>query len=266
MSVIRPAFKMHGGKRYLSPWVIENFPPNYEAMTYLEPYAGAASVLINKNKAKEEAINDLDVGIVEIFHAIRDEPKEFIARLKKVKYTEDTFLKAKIKENIIHDDYMDHAVNEFILRRMSRGGLRNAFAWSERKRGGIPGDANAWRTSLDVLPIIASRLQGVFIFNKSAIDVIKAFNSKNVIIYADPPYLPETRTSQNVYQMEMSENDHIKMGETLCSFSGKVIVSGYPSALYNRLFKGWKCVKKKIVNHASQQKTKNLPCYFLKFT
>ena len=75
---LRPAFKIHGGKYYLSSWVIEHFPKNYEEMDYVEPFAGAASVLLNKEKSSLEAINDLNLGIVQIFRALRDEPEDFI--------------------------------------------------------------------------------------------------------------------------------------------------------------------------------------------
>ena len=75
-------------------------------------------------------------------------------------------------------------------------------------------------------------------------------------VYCDPPYVPDTRTAQNAYEYEMSTDDHIDLANVLLNFKGKVIVSGYHSALYKRLYKPWKCVQKKIANHASQSKTK----------
>jgi site-specific DNA-adenine methylase len=54
----------------------------------------------------------------------------------------------------------------------------------------------------------------------------------------------------------MDTDDHIALAKALNSFEGKVIISGYPSTLYKRLYDGWKCKKKQIPNHASQSKTK----------
>lgn len=255
---IRPAFKCHGGKFYLSSWIISHFPEDYQQYTYIEPFCGGANVLINKEKSVLEAICDTDITIVQIFRAIRDEPKEFIRRLSHVKYCQETFDKALKREPGPFDDYLDQAVNDYILRRMSRGGLRKAFAWSERLRGGLPGDVNAWKTALMVLPTIAERIKEVYIFNKSALEVIKTFNTKNVLIYADPPYLHDTRTSKNVYNNEMDIDAHIELSRTLNRFPGKVVLSGYPSPLYTRLYKDWKCERKKIANHASQAKAKDV--------
>jgi DNA adenine methylase len=255
---IRPAFKCHGGKFYLSSWIISHFPEDYVKYTYVEPFCGGANVLINKQKSDVETIADIDLSVVQIFRALRDEPTEFIHRLTHIKYKEETFLKAVARSKNTFDDYLDHAVNEFILRRMSRGGLRKNFAWSNRLRGGQPGDINAWKTAIKNLPTISERLKGVYILNRPAIDVLKGFNRKDTLIYADPPYLHETRNSPDAYEAEMTAEDHFELGKALNNFSGKVIISGYSSPLYNRLFNNWNQYKKKVANHSSQQKSKEL--------
>lgn len=239
----------------MAKWIISHFPEDYENYAYLEPYCGGANVLLNKQKSKVlEAINDIDENIIQIYRALRDEPKEFSRRLSLCKYCQETFDRAAAKNKF--DDYLDRAVNEFILRRMSRGGLKKAFAWSERLRGGQPGDVNAWKNAVKDLPILADRLREVHIFNRPAVEIIRAFNNKNTLVYCDPPYLIETRTAKIVYSSEMTTDDHIELGRLLNQFQGKALISGYPSPLYNRLYSNWNCVKKKIANHSSQQKTK----------
>jgi DNA adenine methylase len=257
MKTVRPAFKCHGGKYYLSQWIVSNFPEKYVDMTYVEPFCGGANILFNKERSKKEIINDLDINIINIYRALRDESKEFIRRLNICKYCEDTFERASKKSLLPFDDYLDHAINEFIIRRMSRGGLKKNFAWSKRMRGGQPGDVNAWETAIENLPFLSKRLQEVYILNKKAIDIIQNFNEENTMIYCDPPYLHETRVSKSVYSSEMNTDDHIELAHILNSFSGKVMISGYDSPLYKRLYKEWNVEKKKIVNHSSQQKSKN---------
>lgn len=251
---LRPPFKMHGGKKYLSQWIIGQFPQEYEKMHYIEPFCGAANVLFNKTPAKEEIINDLDSSITNILQIIRDQVDEFTEVLKKVKYKEATFLEALEKTEF--NSEIEKAVNEFILRRMSRGGIKKAFAWSNRLRGNQPGDVNAWKTIIKQLPYISERLQNVYVINRSAIELLKVFDDVNYLCYCDPPYLPETRESPDVYDFEMSIDNHIELADVLNNFKGKVLISGYPSRLYNRLYKNWTCESKKIVNHASQQKIK----------
>jgi DNA adenine methylase len=255
MSPIRPPFKIHGGKYYLSKWIISKFPAEYEKMTYIEPFCGAASTLINKKMSVEEAINDIDIGIIKILRTIRDQCGDFVKCLKKIKYTKENFDLASLRNDFA--DELDAAINEIILRRMSRGGLKKAFSWSKRFRGGKPGDENAWETIITALPIISERLDKVYIFNKNAIDVLKAYNKDDVLTYIDPPYLPDTRNSTNVYQHEMTVNQHIELADYLKTFRGKVCLSGYQSVLYSKMYKNWRVEKKKIANHASQKKHKD---------
>src|SRR5690606_16106053 len=96
----------------------------------------------------------------------------------------------------------------------------------------------------------------VYIFCKPGLEVIRAFNKENSLLYIDPPYLHTTRASKKVYDFEMDEDEHRRLCDTLCGFRGKVIISGYDSELYNTYFKDWKRVTRDIVNHSSQTKTK----------
>lgn len=255
---LRPAVKTHGGKFYLSPFVIENFPDKYEEMTYVEPFCGGASVFLNKAASKEEVINDLQPGVVAIYKSLRDEPKEFISRLKRVKYTERAFKMALNKAEGEFEDYVERGVNEYMLRRMSRGGMKKAFAWSDRLRGGQPGDVNAWETMLKLLPTIADRVKDAVVLNRSVFDVFKMWDEDETFFYLDPPYLHSTRTegATTAYEFEMTSEDHINLLHLAKNARGKVMISGYASPLYNRTLKGWRTKKKAMANHSGQGKTK----------
>ena len=240
ISKIRPPFKIHGGKYYLCEWIIQHFPENYEEMVYVEPFCGAASTLMNKAPSVEEAINDTDTGIIKIMRAIRDECDEFVQCLQRIGYVKEAFDAALDNPSLNElgiTDQLDQAINEFVLRRMSRGGEKKTFAWTNRQRGGKPGDQNAWETIIDCLPKMAKRLEKVYIFNKNASEVLNAFNKANTLVYADPP-APEEET----------EAEHIKLADLLRAYKGKVIISGNPSTLYNRLYKAWHCQKKKPIS------------------
>jgi site-specific DNA-adenine methylase len=123
---LRPAFKCHGGKFYLSDWIIDHLPDNYQTYDYVEPFVGGGSVFLNKIAADEgkiEVINDLDLGVVRIYQALRDEPEAFIKALKRITYSENVFERELKKYGKFESQrWLEHAVNEFVVRRMSRGG------------------------------------------------------------------------------------------------------------------------------------------------
>ncbi|MFK8832483.1 DNA adenine methylase [Klebsiella michiganensis] len=63
-----------------------------------------------------------------------------------------------------------------------------------------------------------------------------------VLIYADPPYLHETRSSSARYRHEYSAEDHRRLLMCLRSLpdTASVILSGYPSDLYDHYLTGWR--------------------------
>ncbi len=59
------------------------------------------------------------------------------------------------------------------------------------------------------------------------------------VLYCDPPYVPSTRLRDRVYRYEYSETDHVRLLETLQKISCRIVVSGYPSNLYDELLRHW---------------------------
>jgi len=266
---LRPPIKTHGGKYYLCNWIIDHFPAGYQELTYCEPFCAGASVFLNKEPSPEEVISDTDQGVIYVFKALRDEPREFITRIKRTRYTARAFKMAKNRVKRGFKDYIDEAVNEYILRRMSRGGLKTAFAWSNRLRGGQPGDLNAWQTIIEQLPLIAERVENATVLCEDFRNVIKIWDEENTLMYLDPPYLHSTRSENatKVYENELTVEDHMDLLQLAKNARGKVVISGYSSPLYNRTLKEWKVKKKNVANHSSQTKKKDrrLECIWMNY-
>jgi len=68
------------------------------------------------------------------------------------------------------------------------------------------------------------------------------------LIYSDPPYLLHTRTSGRKYRFDYEEADHIELLTLLKSLPCNVILSGYPSALYDDLLGEWRSLELQVMN------------------
>ena len=78
------------------------------------------------------------------------------------------------------------------------------------------------------------------------------------LIYCDPPYLKHTRSSARRYRFDYEEQDHVALLELLKRLPCQVILSGYPSALYEERLAGWRSLELQVMNQefrASSQRS-----------
>ena len=253
-TVIRPPVKWHGGKYYLAKRIISYFPKH---SIYLEPFGGAASVLLNKYPAEVESYNDLNLKISRLFRVLQKDGQEFIKKLQFIPYSQYEFDMAASYPEKASD--LEKSVCDYIRWRQSFGGQGRSWSYTtKRARGGRAGDVNAWWTAIDQLPYIIERLKDVQILHQPAIKAIERFDDSEALIYCDPPYLHETRSlnGRDIYEKEMSTEEHTELADVLNKCKSKVIISGYPSKLYSKLYNSWKKIQFDIANHSAGGKTK----------
>jgi DNA adenine methylase len=243
--------KTHGGKAYLARRIIGRFPTH---RTYVEPFAGGLSVLLNKPRAAVEVASDLNGDLIGLYHVLQAHPAALAGVLAPLPYTETTF--AQALSWLASDDPIDRAVGLLVRNRFSRGGLGERFAWSDRLRGGRPGDENAWLTIRAELTRVSDRLRGVEICQAPAVEVIREHDGLDVLHYCDPPYLHSTRTARDTYRFEMTTAEHVELLDVLSDCRGTVVVSGYPSPLYNARLVGWRRITFDMPNHSGQGRSK----------
>jgi DNA adenine methylase len=228
---IKPIVKVPGAKTQLNSWILDHFPKNYQTMTYIEPFIGGGSILLNKEICVEEVINDKNLNIVNLWRSLRDEGKTFISKLKKIEYKEKEF---NLYKNKSPKNYFECSIREFVLIKMSKGGLKETYNAPQNKR--------IWNSIIEDLEITIDKIKNLIILNKSAHEIIKYFNDENTLIYCDPPHLePTVKINQ---QEEMTTDEHIELSDVLNAAQGKIMVSGYNSSLYRKLYAGWKMCKK----------------------
>ena len=80
--------------------------------------------------------------------------------------------------------------------------------------------------------------------------------SGSELIYCDPPYLLETRTSRRRYRFEYTKQDHVELLELLKSLPCRVILSGYPSPLYDALLGDWNSTELQVMSRGGPRTEK----------
>lgn len=263
--MIRPPIKWYGGKRYLAARIVKLFPLH---RVYLEPFGGGASVLLNKRPVDVETYNDLDQRVTRLFRVLRDQGDAFLSKVRLIPYSQVEFRRAKECQATATD--LDRAVCDFVRWRQSFGGKGESWSYTTgRARGGMAGDVNAWWTAIEMLPEVIDRLRRVQIICQSAFEAIPRFDHHDGLIYCDPPYAHGTRAkgSTNVYGVEMSDHDHRRLAELLRSCKSRVVLSGYPSDLYGKLYSDWNKVDFDIANHAAggRKKARETECVWMNF-
>lgn len=246
-----------GAKWGMAEQIVSLMPPH---RSYLEPFFGSGAVLFNKLPSAIETVNDIDGDIVNFFRVLRERPDDLAEAISLTPYARDVFDDAH--SNLGSDDF-DRAYRFAIRDKMAHGFKTNTKTGfkidvSARERSYC---VRCWnRLPADLLEA-ARRLKDVQIENRPALELIRKFNHENVLIYADPPYLLETRDGMQ-YRHEMTEQDHLDLLEALKQHKGSVILSGYPSEMYDRELRGWSVIHIKSYNQNADQRTEVLWCNF----
>lgn len=238
---MRSIFRYPGSKWGLADWIIQHFPPGYEKMVYLEPFAGSAAVFFNKRPGAVETINDLDSDIVNLFRVLREMPDELKRVLDLTPYSREEYDRSFDAT----DDPLEKA-RRFVVRTTQAIGakLDGKCGWRNHKQMKIGGTACKWGGITETLDEATKRLRGdtthlVQIEHMDALRLIARYDSPDVLMYLDPPYVRSTRKSGRLYRHEMDDAGQMEMLEQIAKSRAKIILSGYPSQMYDDHLPGW---------------------------
>lgn len=230
--------KYPGAKWSLAEWIIGHFPPHH---SYLEPFFGSGAVLFNKPRSNIETVNDLDGDVVNLFRCILQNPERLGRMVYYTPYSRQEYERTYLPE--IPADPFDRATR-FLVRCNQGYGFRTneiRVGWKNDVQGRERAyAAKNWVALPEVISQAAERLRGVQIEHRPAAEVIARFNSENVLIYCDPPYVLSARIGgKRQYKHEMTDADHEELLAVLKEHRGPVLISGYPSELYDRELRDW---------------------------
>ncbi len=232
----RPVLRWHGGKWKLAPWIISHFPKH---RVYVEPFGGAASVLLQKAPAITEIWNDLENEAVNLFTILRTRCDELAAAVALTPFSRTEYHSLYAPT----DDPVERArrlVARSFMGQSSKGALRKSGFDSRVNPDGFASRLNCIRALPDEFRLIADRFAKVIIECRPAQAIFDQYDRVDALFYADPPYLAERA---NHYNHELGREGHAKLLDALRTLKAMVALSGYPSDLYDNALKDWRRVE-----------------------
>jgi DNA adenine methylase len=258
MSDVPPPLKWHGGKHYVADDVLKLMPPHQH---YVEPFFGGGQVLFARDpadsrlwwpgltsdgrpaKGVSEVINDRHRDLMNFYTVLKD-PQAFGQLQELLDLTLHSEAEWEAARDLLAAEGpgpVRRAAALFVFCRQSLSARMTCYApvVRTRLRGGREDGVNGWWGAVKGLEAVHRRLQDVRVLCRDAVDVITQEDQPATLFYCDPPYVHEARAARKVYAHEMTEPEHRRMLDVLRACKGKVILSGYPSDLYDRALAGW---------------------------
>ncbi|MVN88317.1 DNA adenine methylase [Deinococcus sp. HMF7620] len=252
MTIPAPVLRYPGAKWLLASWIIDHIPAH---QTYVEPFFGSGAVFFNKPPSASEYLNDLDGEVVHLFRTLREQPEALAQLIELTPWAREEY-------NESYDlttDPLERARRTLVRHWQAYGGTahrgtyRSGWRHTGPQGGATKNVTRQWDGVPDRIRATAARLRGAQIDCLPAVTLLGRINGPDVLAYVDPPYLGKTRKWKKFYAEEMfDEASHTELLETLLSFQGLVLLSGYASELYDDLLVDWARVERRTTAEKGQ--------------
>ncbi len=250
------AFGWYGGKFSHLDFLLPLIPQ--DATHFCDVFGGSAAVMLNMHPYQVETYNDLDSELVNFFETLRNQSSKLIKLISLTPFSRRELAHACTPERGLSK--LERARRFYIRARQTRTGLAQTSSegrWAHcvlTSRAGMSGAVSRWLGSVESLSEIAQRLQRIQIENAPAIEIILRYDTPETVFYVDPPYVHSSRGDTAAYGYEMTDDDHRALADVLCRARGRVVLSGYRTDLYDRLYGRWQRVDAEEQNCHSVRK------------
>ena len=225
-----PLFFYAGSKATLARWHVMLFP---RVQRYVSVFGGLGCELIYRERTGMEVLNDLDSDIHNMFSVIRDPRKcEELRRL--LLWTPDGRQQFDDCKQLLDDPDPVRRAWAFLTVACT-GDMRTYVrrrSWYNSKHllCSLPERLDWWHDRLRRVKLECLPWQ----------DVIDRYDRDGTLMYLDPPYHPDTRSSAGaLYRYELSAQDHVDLLLRLRRCRARVLICGYPHPTYDNLLSDW---------------------------
>jgi len=251
MSKTPGTFAYPGSKTTYAGWIIDHIP---EHTQYIEPFGGAASVLVAKPRSELEVYNDLNGDCVEFFRAVRDRPDELKHWVENTPYSRQLFNEYVESYPNWPGDTVEYAGRFLYVQMASFGGKglsTQSPTFRVRKNTIRSDNAHIYYETDDFLKL-SERFKGVYIEQLDYADLVEKYDHEDAFFYFDPPYIG---VGDDYYLTEEGGFNHKRFVDTLHDMEGKWLVS-YDQNLPNGLEDYRTVSREKVSTMSAQNPTK----------
>lgn len=288
---VRAIAPWFGGKRTLAPDIVHQLGPHTQ---YFEPFCGSMAVLFAKQPSQKETVNDMHGDLINLARVIADPEAAptLYSRLLAAPFSEDLLKQARdyltselfsidleLSDGVIYQQAINRAYWYFLASWMGRNGTAGtervdyqiAVRWTAN--GGSP--TVRWRNAVESLPAWHRRLLNVVILRRDALKILDRFeDTPKTAIYADPPYMRETRSNGSPksggggrYLHDFNDvhpdrrgglfeesDQHDQVAEILRGYrNARIVVSYYDCDRARELYAGWTFLDRTRQKHLHAQ-------------
>jgi len=221
----RGTFSYPGSKTAISPWIIDYIP---EHKGYIEPFGGAGSVLVRKQRSELEVFNDINSDCVTFFKAIKNSGDKLKEWVDNTPYSRELFNDYVESYPDWPDDTVEYAGRFLYVQNAAFGGkgvYHNTSTFSITTPSASRLDASMdkiWSRKPDDITWLKERFKEVCIEHMDYSSVIEKYDSKYSFFYFDPPYVD---VGEDYYQTEDGGFDHKRFVSMLDDIDGKWLLS-----------------------------------------
>lgn len=205
-----------GGKAKLSSYISQVIKfNNLTGGTYIEPYAGGASIalsLLLNGTVQHIIINDKDRSIYAFWYSVFNHTDNLCQLIEDTDVCISTWQEQRaIQKNKNNADLLSLGFSTFFLNRTNRSGILKAgVIGGLKQQGDYPITARFNKNDLiSRIRTIAEHGSDIELHNDDALSLLSHFEQhsspENILIYLDPPYYVK---GQNLYMSYYHDSDH----------------------------------------------------------
>jgi DNA adenine methylase len=238
MSKYISLFRYPGGKSKIS---VREKILSYAPMFYSEfrsPFVGGGGIFWTIDPGIKRWINDIDDDLIAVYMALRDRPKEFIAKCRAIETAKDgePLTSAKPGGKKIYNARLKEVFDELIANPDSDKALKyffiNRTVWEGRVNYDMPSrlyysNPNGWNIiDKNTLDRAADAIKDTKITSQGYEEVLSE-DGDDVWIYLDPPYYVNSKLSKSskLYKNNFTIAQHIKLAKDIKNCKHKILMS-----------------------------------------